>query len=56
MLANLWITPLLVAFSAGQADEQAAHLIYLQDSLVPLQERFNAQPDRPQVLAIFSPT
>ena len=41
---------------ARPVDMESEPLISLADSLEPLRDRFNAEKDKPRVLAILSPT
>lgn len=42
--------------SAQTLPNEASRLISLRDSLLPLQERFNADHDKLRLVAILSPT
>lgn len=59
MMRPMLMSSCLAAFGlpafAGTKEEPTP-LISLADSLKPLQERFNAQKDKPRFVALLSPT
>ena len=49
-------SPLVVAASSDTASAEGSELPVLKGSLKPLIEDFNANKDKPRVLALLSPT
>ncbi len=59
MMHPMLMSSCLAAFALlafGATKEEPTPLISLADSLKPLQDRFNAEKDKPRFVALLSPT